>query len=254
MAGGKRGGKGAPGAPGAPSSRAEPARVGAGASARAGAWSRNVLLSVLAAALVAALWAAWNEAGGLESWRARRVVEPVVAGYAPDYRLDHLNSKWSKIEPYVTDIILFSVGVKPGGALDLDLLGEARAKKFVARVRSLGNKAPRVLICVGGGGRSDGFRDAARTPNSRMAFATAVKVVLRTLSADGVDFDWEAPQNQAEIHGYALLIEETKRELGVSLVTVAVHIGQNLGPRVWNAVDRIHLMAYDMVSCALFSP
>ena len=261
MAGGtgKRG-KNVPGAPGGALSRVEPARSGAGASARAAAPPRIVLVSVLAAALAAALWAAWNEAGGPESRWARRIVAPaqvspgVVAGYAPDYRLDHISSKWWIIEHYLTDVILFSVGVKPGGALDLDLLGEERAKKFVARVHSLGDKAPRVLICVGGGGRSAGFRDAARSPNSRMAFATAVNNVLRTLSADGVDLDWEAPQNQAEIDAYALLIEETKRALGASLVTVAVHVGQDLGTRAWKAVDRIHLMAYDMVSCAFFSP
>jgi hypothetical protein len=256
MVGGKRD---AGAAPRGSAPRTWPARGGAAGKAASRSLVTWSALAMLAAALVAALWAARNEAVVRDSWWSRRSTAAKIAaqtqvglvvGYAPDYRLDHISTQWPIIQPYLTDVILFSVSVKPGGALDLDLLGEERAKTFAANVRASG-EAPRVLICVGGGGRSSGFMDAARSPQSRKEFASAVSKLLRAVSADGVDLDWEAPQSRAEVDAYALLIEETKRALGTLLVTVAVHVGQDLGTRAYAAVDRIHLMAYDMVSRSL---
>uniref|UniRef100_A0A7S2UMT3 GH18 domain-containing protein n=1 Tax=Attheya septentrionalis TaxID=420275 RepID=A0A7S2UMT3_9STRA len=65
---------------------------------------------------------------------------------------------------------------------------------------------------------------------------------------DGVDFDWEQPANQEEFIYYLHLIVEASavfRKEGL-LLSVAMHDKQVLPEDVYDAVDRIHLMAYDM--------
>ena len=66
---------------------------------------------------------------------------------------------------------------------------------------------------------------------------------------NGVDFDWEQPSTQQEYIAYMNLIVESAVELHRNglLVSVALHPQQLLPEDVYSYVDRIHLMAYDMV-------
>jgi GH18 family chitinase len=67
-----------------------------------------------------------------------------------------------------------------------------------------------------------------------------------------VDFDWEQPQNKKQMMGYMTLIVETWSAFQNSpldlLVTVALHPNQFLPSAIYQYVDRVHLMTYDMIT------
>lgn len=68
---------------------------------------------------------------------------------------------------------------------------------------------------------------------------------------NGVDFDWEQPQDKKQIMGYMTLIVETWSAFQNSpsnlLVTVALHPNQFLPRAIFQYIDRVHLMTYDMI-------
>ena len=82
----------------------------------------------------------------------------------------------------------------------------------------------------------------------RRTVVSELKELCERYSLDGVDFDWEAPTTQEETAAYIRLLHETHsvfHNTGL-LVTVALHPGQTLGMNGFHAVDRVHLMTYDM--------
>ena len=68
---------------------------------------------------------------------------------------------------------------------------------------------------------------------------------------DGVDFDWEAPQNRDDYESYFRLIQHAYEELtikaGIS-ISVALHPGQIFPNVFYDHVSRINLMTYDMIT------
>ena len=67
-----------------------------------------------------------------------------------------------------------------------------------------------------------------------------------------MDFDWEQPRDQQEYIGYMTLIVETWAAFQQSplqlIVTVALHPNQYLPSAVYPYIDRVHVMAYDMIT------
>lgn len=51
----------------------------------------------------------------------------------------------------------------------------------------------KVTVAIGGWGDWEGFQEAARTPESRAAWAARVALMVDRLGADGIDMDWEYP-------------------------------------------------------------
>ena len=66
---------------------------------------------------------------------------------------------------------------------------------------------------------------------------------------NGVDFDWEQPSNRSEYNAYAHLLTEASDILHREglLVTLAIHPGQIFPRDVYEHIDKIHLMTYDML-------
>ena len=66
----------------------------------------------------------------------------------------------------------------------------------------------------------------------------------------GVDFDWEQPQTREEMISYLHLLLEASNALHSSnlLISVALHPRQTLHRQVYDAIDRINLMTYDMIT------
>ena len=66
---------------------------------------------------------------------------------------------------------------------------------------------------------------------------------------NGVDFDWESPSNQQEYIGYFHLLIEAADAFHRSglMLSLALHPGQVVPEEIYNKVDRIHLMSYDMI-------
>ena len=99
----------------------------------------------------------------------------------------------------ITDLILFSASVNPGGKLDTHWIPEDKIKRARTAADAVPERAVNVLLCVGGAGRSLGFAAAARTKSKRKALVSALVKVVEKHELDGVDFDWEAPATLNEM-------------------------------------------------------
>ena len=89
----------------------------------------------------------------------------VIAGYAPDYRLESLDL--SALAHNLTDVLLFSIAptpqgtIDPGGITQIHHMRAARAKKAAPHLRA--------LVSMGGGGRSAAFPQAVGSRQRRVA-------------------------------------------------------------------------------------
>jgi len=153
----------------------------------------------------------------------------------------------------VTDLILFSVEpTRQGGLNHFVSHGDISA---LSRARTGMASPPRVLLCVGGAGRSTEFRHIVQDPKLRKALVKSIAKVVKQHNLDGVDFDWEVP-GPGDLVAYAQLLTDCKKKLKKKQVTVTVHPGQEMGPPQGTtgepalslAADRVHLMAYDMIT------
>ena len=170
-----------------------------------------------------------------------------IAGYAPDYRLDALDL--NKVGANATDIILFSImptaesTIDPGGVTTMHHMRAARAKKTNPRLR--------VLISVGGAGRSKYWPKSVETAAGRAKLAKVLLKYCKRGKLDGVDIDWEAPLDAFKVHHlveFLKLLREKFDELDPPLMlTMAMHPqhAEELDA-TYEHVDRIHLMSYDL--------
>lgn len=164
---------------------------------------------------------------------------PVVAGYLPWYRMQGFTAE--RVGP-VTDLIYFGIEpTKAGGFPDKPI--PAATLSTLQSIQS--ETGCRLLLCIGGGGRSDGF-PALVDRRTRAAFVSELCAYCSEHSFDGVDYDWEHPANDAEFAAYIELVKETRAGLADgALVTVAQSPWKDLGPDMYAAVDRIHVMSYN---------
>ena len=90
-----------------------------------------------------------------------------VAAYLPEWRYEGAN--WVDVSAVVTQLILFSLEVQPSGRLAAfdrlprkELMTDARTA-----TRAAGTK---LLVCIGGNGRSAGFTHAVASKERRARF------------------------------------------------------------------------------------
>lgn len=64
----------------------------------------------------------------------------------------------------------------------------------------------------------------------------------------GVDFDWEVPRSKEDQQAYAALLIQASKELHKAdlLISVALHPRQFMPQQVYDEVDRINFMTYDL--------
>lgn len=169
---------------------------------------------------------------------------PVVAGYAP-----HHGGGWHVDESLpLTDILYFAVEPTPDGGVDaprLDGQVTAEATRLHAAFEERGGV--RILLCVGGWGRSDGFAEATRDAARRARLVAELVALCESHGFDGIDYDWEHPEGETQLADYTRLIVETAAALRPDgrIVTVAQAGWQDLGAEAYGALDRVHLMSYD---------
>lgn len=164
-----------------------------------------------------------------------------VAGYLPDYR--YLSTGIPRAE-YLTDLIAFSLEPLPSGELERRTWDNG-AFAVLRQVRS--DHGIRLMVCLGGGDRSEGFREILKSADTRERLVQSVKDLCDREKLDGVDLDWEHPQTLNEARDYGVFMELLKLALGPKrLVTAAVAVDQIWWEDSANHLDRVHLMAYDM--------
>eukprot|EP00585_Thalassiosira_rotula_P004662 CAMPEP_0196136952 /NCGR_PEP_ID=MMETSP0910-20130528/5085_1 /TAXON_ID=49265 /ORGANISM="Thalassiosira rotula, Strain GSO102" /LENGTH=422 /DNA_ID=CAMNT_0041397321 /DNA_START=85 /DNA_END=1349 /DNA_ORIENTATION=+ len=196
----------------------------------------------------------------------------VIGGYLPDYR-NYININATAL--HLTDLMLFSLTPETilqssssssssstttkteGGGEGCCLSSDHYSKIRMARAykKEQGEKQKqhsgkiRLLLTVGGAGRSDGFRDIVTgTPRIQTQFLEKLVQFCVEQKLDGIDFDFEGIQSLAEWASYATFLKPAADHLHQRnlLLTVALHPGQYLPPETCRNVDRVHVMTYDM--------
>jgi len=163
----------------------------------------------------------------------------LVIGYLPEYR--PLNPAWGNC---LTDLIYFSIQPLPDGGLDTSALSAATLQTL-REMR--GTYGTRIHVSIGGWERSNNFAPMATRPEIRKRFVENLTSFCLENDLDGVDFDWEFPENEREVQAYAALLAEVKAaSLPYGLiVSVALAPSEQIDLRPYAAVDRIHIMSYD---------
>jgi GH18 family chitinase len=165
-----------------------------------------------------------------------------LVGYLPDYRISNVSAK--QLGKHYTDIVLYSVEATKSGGIDSRWLSDSDYR-VVKRLKDAG--VQRVLICIGGGGRSGRLDAATNDRPSRARLVRELQTLCLERGFDGVDFDWEFPRTAQQRSQFAHLIIETKRAFAAKglLVTAAMISKQPLSRRALDSLDYLHLMAYD---------
>jgi len=162
-----------------------------------------------------------------------------VIGYFPDYRV--LNPAWAQ---HLTDIIYFSAEPRPDGTLDTSRLN---AETMQALHELKVQYGLRVHISIGGWERSSGFAAMTADSDTRGNFVENLTIYVLDNNLDGVDFDWEFPEDETEFENYISLLAETNEAFSVHDLIVSVALSPDLKETLssYAIVDRVHIMSYD---------
>lgn len=162
-----------------------------------------------------------------------------VIGYFPDYQ--ELNPAWADS---LTDIIYFSAEPTAEGGLDTSRFDE----NTLAELHEMqGRHGVRLLISIGGWERSSRFAAMTADAETRRAFVENLAEYVHVNKLNGVDFDWEFPQDEVEFRNYIRLLEEVKADFEPRgwIVSVALSPDSEFPLKEYAAADRVHIMSYD---------
>ena len=163
-----------------------------------------------------------------------------VVGYLPQYRM----ATWSQETGPLTDLMYFGISVPENGEFASD---EIPADHLTTLRKIKRRRKLRILLTVGGWNKSQGFPAMTSDADRRSRFILAARMFCQKNHFDGIDYDWEHPEGPEQMSAMVALLKETHREFAPHklLVTMAQAGWQNFGQAAYDAVDRVHLMAYD---------
>ena len=197
-----------------------------------------------------------------------------VVGYLPEWRFEGAN--WDFMMRTYTHLILFSLEVKPDGAIGaLDRLPRST---LLDKAKSAAKKhSSALMICFGGNGRSEGFSAMVRSRKARAQFVKNLVALCLEHGFAGVDYNWEYPgfvfgrgympeeKIEEDYAGLAALLADTRMAFRASsfrplaqrgIITLAYYpdgrqeeylqrrFSAAVPPAV-DSVDLMHAMAYD---------
>jgi chitinase len=160
----------------------------------------------------------------------------VISTYIPEYR----DIDYAFVVGQTSDLLLFSAEPTSSGGLHFHFHDE---KIKSARKHTVG----KLFLTVGGGGRSNHFYSISKNRHLRESFISTLYETMKKYNLQGVDFDWEQPQNYDELEAYSQLIIETSKVFKPKqlFISVALHPWNDLLPGAKQKIDRVHLMSYD---------
>jgi GH18 family chitinase len=166
-----------------------------------------------------------------------------VVGYMPSWAGDVNTVQYSKL----THINYAFILPNSNGTLQ-GLDNPGKLSSLVTKAHANGVK---VSISVGGwnDGNDSGFEGLAASSGSRTTFINALINLVNQYNLDGVDIDWEYPDNGASANNYLTLMTSLSTEMHNrgKILTAAVvgDGGASILNGVFNVVDFLNLMAYD---------
>ncbi len=192
-----------------------------------------------------------------------------IIGYVAGYR----DFDFTKIDATKLTHINFAFANIIDGKVQFDstpIDGKVLSEKDIQALSSLKKSNPelKILVSVGGWLWSGRFSDAALTENSREIFAQSVADFVEKYKLDGLDIDWEYPNQtgagniyrKEDIKNFTLLMKASREKLDqlatenkkkeAYLLTIASGadstyiINTNLG-EVQKYLDFINIMSYD---------
>jgi len=183
-----------------------------------------------------------------------------VVAYLPEWRYEGAN--WDTIFGTVTHLILFSIEVSPRGELGaLDRIPRPELLNEAKEARTKHQK--KLLLCVGGNGRSAGFGPMVTSPSTRATFISRLVSICKEKGLDGVDYNWEYPgytfgrgyneeQTVTDYRGFNALLTETKKEFDKAglILTLAYYPDEKqerllLQGSAVSSASLLHMMSYD---------
>ncbi|XP_071696430.1 class V chitinase CHIT5-like [Rutidosis leptorrhynchoides] len=144
--------------------------------------------------------------------------------------------------------------------------GEIAQLNALVKAKSGSNPPIKIIMSIGGGGNStvsNLFSTMASQPASRATFINSTVNIARQFMFDGIDVDWEFPQNQNDMNNLGLLFKELRTKVETEAntsgrVRLILTAAVNYAPVLMNdapldfpvqqmsqSLDWINLMAYD---------
>lgn len=172
----------------------------------------------------------------------------IISGYWPEFRTDYdINAT----ALYLTDLMLHSIEPTPDGNITnccLDEINYDLAQLAKAYKKEMTGEDLRIWIAVGGWGRSNGFESILEDAATKKKFLMNLKATCFKHNIGGVDFDWQQPVSDEDTFRFYHLLKSAKATLGKVGIKIGVALdrGRQLPTKVYQHVDRVHLLNYEM--------
>lgn len=183
-----------------------------------------------------------------------------VVAYLPEWRFEGAN--YDTIFQTVTHLILFSIEVSPTG--ELSALDRVPRNYLLKKALTASKRYERkLMICVGGNGRSAGFSPVVKSATARQRFISNLVKLCKEKQLDGVDYNWEYPgftfgrgydeaALKTDYAGFTRLLDETRAEFdkhGLVLTLAYYPDGRQeqllLEAKADQKAHLLHSMSYD---------
>ncbi|CAM1510175.1 Fc.00g005100.m01.CDS01 [Cosmosporella sp. VM-42] len=181
------------------------------------------------------------------------------AVYYPSWRVYKERPPSSLDVTNITHIFYAFIGVSEDGTLrrldewadnDKEVDGVKGCLAALAKLKSE-NPHIKTIASIGGGSSSKEFPKLSASREARETFAREAREFCDRYSLDGVDIDWEHPQDPAAGRNYILFLETIRAAFpSPYLLTTALPVGEYCLkhidlPAAANLLDFLNLMAYD---------
>lgn len=171
-----------------------------------------------------------------------RVVPYYRSSNLMQWNPNHLNAQHFKS---FTDLIYFNVGCDTNG--NVTGTGDAQFLQGLDKLKNLRGTAGSKII-LGVAHCDEGLTATSANPEKRREFARQLAAFLKEKGFDGVDIDWEYPDNADQWYNFCQLLGEVRSAMGADGLSLSAAINPYyLAPtrEMMDLLDFVNLMSYD---------